>query len=89
MSSVREITSAYEIDGMTVDDIAAETGHPIPAVKRFLVQGGVETPLCADDRFMLALMGPIFQGRDADIAEVMGVPVTRVNRLRLRMGIGQ
>lgn len=89
MSSIKEMVSAYENDGMTVDDIAAETGHPIPAVKRYLSRGGIENPLSADDKFMIALMGPIFRGRDADIAEVMGVSKLRVNRLRARMGISQ
>ena len=84
MSRVSEMVEAYS-DGMSVDEIAAETGYKIATVKRYLVQGGIAHPMCATDRFMAGLMGPVFQGSDSDIAEVMGVPKGRVNRLRQRL----
>jgi len=79
-----EIAAAYD-DGMTVDEIAAEMGCKTRTVKRLLAESGIKGALCADDKFMIALMGPIFQGSNRDIAEVMGCNRWRVNRLRRQM----
>ena len=73
-------------DGMTIDEVAEEENSTIRDIRRALRASGYDPYefLTLRERWVKFLAGPICQGQNADIADILQIPPQTIANVRRR-----